>query len=75
MSFPCLFAEYAKGYQAQYKLNDAEFQRMLATVAALGYVNGVDNPLAHFGKGGPSDKLGLFTADAILGHGPRRRTP
>jgi acetyl-CoA C-acetyltransferase len=72
VSFPCLFSEYAKGYQAQYKLNDAEFQRMLATVAALGYVNGVDNPLAHFGKGGPSDKLGLFTADAILGMDPAK---
>jgi acetyl-CoA C-acetyltransferase len=72
VSFPCLFSEYAKGYQAQYKLNDAEFQRMLATVAALGYVNGVDNPLAHFGKGGPSDKLGLFTADAILNMDPQK---
>jgi len=72
VSFPCLFSEYAKGYQAQYKLNDAEFQRMLATVAALGYANGVDNPLAHFGKGGPSDKLGLFTADAILNMDPQK---
>ena len=72
VSFPCLFSEYAKGYQAQYKLDDAEFQRMLATVAALGYQNGVDNPLAHFGKGGPSDKLGLFTADAILNMDPQK---
>jgi acetyl-CoA C-acetyltransferase len=39
---------------------------MLATVAALAYRNGVENPLAHFGRGGPSDRLGLFTADAIL---------
>jgi acetyl-CoA C-acetyltransferase len=39
---------------------------MFATVAALGYKNGLDNPLAHFGKGGPSDKLGLTTAEAIL---------
>lgn len=70
VSFPCLFAEYAKGYQAQYRLDDATFQRMLATIAALGYVNGVDNPLAHFGKGGPSEKLGLFTADAILNMDP-----
>ncbi len=72
VSFPCLFAEYAKGYQAQYKLNDTEFRRMLATVAALGYRNGVDNPLAHFTKGGPSDKLGLFTADAILNMPPEK---
>jgi acetyl-CoA C-acetyltransferase len=72
VSFPCLFAEYAKGYKAHYKLSDADFQRMLATVAALGYKNGVDNPLAHFGKGGPSDKLGLFTADAILNMDPQK---
>ena len=72
VSFPCLFAEYAKGYQAQYKLNDTEFRRMLATVAALGYTNGVDNPLAHFTKGGPSDKLSLFTADAILNLPPEK---
>ena len=72
VSFPCLFAEYAKGYQAQYQLSDTEFQRMLATVAALGYTNGVDNPLAHFGKGGPSDKLGLFSADAILNMPPEK---
>ncbi|MDP2875888.1 MAG: hypothetical protein Q8O00_06870, partial [Holophaga sp.] len=72
VSFPCLFAEYAKGYAAQYNLSPDELSRMLATVAALGYVNGVDNPLAHFGKGGPSDKLGLFTADAILNMPPEK---
>lgn len=66
VSFPCLFSEYAKGYQARYRLGDLELQRMLATVAALGYRNGLDNPLAHFGKGGPSDKLGLVTAEAIM---------
>jgi acetyl-CoA C-acetyltransferase len=66
-SFPCLFAEYAKGYAARYKLSAEELARMLATVAALGYRNGLDNPLAHFGKGGPSDKLCLVTAEAILG--------
>jgi acetyl-CoA C-acetyltransferase len=66
VSFPFLFAEYAKGYKNQYKLNDTEFERMLATVSALDYKNGVDNPLAQFGKGGPSDKQGLFNADAIL---------
>ncbi|MBK8792767.1 MAG: propanoyl-CoA acyltransferase [Holophaga sp.] len=72
VSFPCLFAEYAKGYAAQYNLSADELARMLATVSALGYVNGVDNPLAHFGKGGPSDKLGLFTADAILNMAPEK---
>lgn len=75
VSFPCLFSEYAKGYQARYDLDDAELERMFATVAALGYRNGVDNPLAHFGKGGPSDKLGLFTAEAILALPPEKNPP
>jgi acetyl-CoA C-acetyltransferase len=66
MSFPGLFAEYAKGYQARHRLGDGELARIFATVAALAYRNGVDNPLAHFGRGGPSDRLRLFTADAIL---------
>ncbi len=65
-NFPCLFAEYAKGYAAHYDLSADELSRMLATVAALGYANGLDNPLAHFGRGGPSDRARLVTADAIL---------
>ena len=71
VSFPMLFAEYAKCYKEHYKLNDTEFERMLATVSALAYKNGVDNPLAHFSKGGPPDKQGLFTADAILNLSPK----
>ncbi|MFT3775873.1 MAG: hypothetical protein QM820_61805 [Minicystis sp.] len=66
MTFPGLFAAYAKGYQARWGLGDEELRRMLATVAALCYRNGVHNPLAHFGAGGPTDKAKLFTADAIL---------
>jgi len=66
VSFPCLFAEYAKGYAAHYGLAAQLFARMLASVSALGYRNGLDNPLAHFGKGGPSDRAGLMTEDAIL---------
>ena len=66
MSFPMLFAEYAKGYQTQYQLSDDELARMLATVSALAYRNGVDNPLAQFGKGSPPDKQALFSAEAIL---------
>ena len=66
VSFPCLFAEYAKGYSARYGLSADLFMRMLAAVSALGYRNGLDNPLAHFGKGGPSDRLGLTTAQAVL---------
>jgi len=66
-TFPQLFAAYAKGYAARYGLSGDLLARMLATVAALCYRNGLDNPLAHFGKGGPSDRLGLTSADAILG--------
>ena len=74
MSFPALFAEYAKGYQAKYGLSDAELARQLAHVAALCYRNGLDNPLAHFGKGSPADKLQLVTAEAILGL-PEEKNP
>lgn len=66
MTFPGLFAEYAKGYQKQYNISDTKLREMMAAIAALGYRNGLENPLAHFGKGGPSDRLKLFTADAIL---------
>jgi acetyl-CoA C-acetyltransferase len=72
MTFPALFAEYAKGYRDHYKLGDEKLARMLASTAALCYRNGLENPLAHFGKGGPSDKLGLITADAILGLPPEK---
>ncbi len=72
VSFPCLFAEYAKGYTARYGLDAATLARMLAHVSALGYRNGLDNPLAHFGVGGPSDKLGLSSAEAILGLPPEK---
>ena len=66
MTFPGLFAEYAKGYQAHYRISDEDLHRMLATIAALCYKNGLENPLAHFGKGSPPDRMGLTTAEAIL---------
>jgi len=47
---------------------------MLAAVAALCYRNGLDNPLAHFGKGSPADRLGLSAAAAILGL-PEEKNP
>jgi acetyl-CoA C-acetyltransferase len=72
MTFPGLFAEYAKGYKAKYNIGDADMDRYLATVAALCYANGLENPLAHFGKGGPSDKLALVTAEAILNLPPEK---
>ncbi|SLM17503.1 3-ketoacyl-CoA thiolase [uncultured spirochete] len=65
-TFPGLFAEYAKGYAAQYGFDRPMLAEMLATVSALNYRNGIDNPLAHFGKGGVADRLGLMTAEAIL---------
>lgn len=66
MTFPGLFAEYAKGYQAHYHYTDDELRNMLAAVSALCYRNGIQNPLAHFGQGSPPDKMGLTTAEAIL---------
>lgn len=67
MTFPGLFAELAKAYQAHYKISDDDFRRAFATVAALCYQNGLENPKAHFGAGSIIEKLGLTTADAILG--------
>ncbi|HTX73097.1 MAG TPA: hypothetical protein VMC79_09755 [Rectinemataceae bacterium] len=66
MTFPGLFAEYAKGYAARHGLGRETLARQLAAISALSYRHGVQNPLAHFGKGGPSDRLGLFSAEAIL---------
>ncbi len=65
-TFPGLFAEYAKGYAAQYGFDRPMLAEMLATVSSLNYRNGIDNPLAHFGRGGVADRLGLMTAEAIL---------
>ncbi|HSV56675.1 MAG TPA: hypothetical protein VLH39_06145, partial [Magnetospirillaceae bacterium] len=67
ITFPGLFAEYAKGYALKYGLSQKQLAELLAAAAALCYRNGLENPLAHFGKGGPSDKLGLSVAAAILG--------
>jgi acetyl-CoA C-acetyltransferase len=72
VTFPGLFAEYAKGYRDHYGLTPPELTRMLASVSALCYRNGLDNPLAHFGKGGPSDRLGLVTAEAVLALPPEK---
>jgi acetyl-CoA C-acetyltransferase len=51
MSFPMLFAEYAKGYQAHYQIPTAELEQMLWTAGALCYRNGAENPLAHVRNG------------------------
>jgi acetyl-CoA C-acetyltransferase len=51
MSVPMLFAEYAKGYQAHYKIPNEELEKMLWTAGALCYKNGAENPLAHVQNG------------------------
>lgn len=66
MTFPGLFAEYAKGYKEFYGFSDEELREMLAHVSALMYKNGLENPLAHFGKGSPADRYGLSAAEAVL---------
>ncbi len=66
MSFPMLFAEYAKGYMKHYDISEDELKKMLAHVAGLCYSNGIKNPLAHFGPGSFIEKKGLTTAQAIL---------
>ncbi len=50
-SFPMLFAQYAKGYQAQYKIPNEDLEKMLWTAGALCYKNGAENPLAHVRNG------------------------
>lgn len=66
ITFPGLFAEYAKGYMANYGYSLEDMQKMFAAVSSLSYRNGIENPLAHFSKGGPADRLKLFTPEAIL---------
>ncbi|MGA7838549.1 MAG: hypothetical protein WB996_11315 [Ignavibacteriaceae bacterium] len=66
MTFPGLFAEYAKGYRDYYKIPDDQLRIMLATVAAQCYKNGNENPLAHFGPGSLPERMNLFSAEAIL---------
>jgi acetyl-CoA C-acetyltransferase len=58
-TFPGLFAELAKAYQAHYKFSENELRAMFAHVAALNYKNAAKNPLAHV-QNGPA------TAEAIL---------
>jgi len=53
MSFPMLFAEYAKGYQKHYGIPVETLEKMLWTAGAMCYKNGADNPLAHI-KNGPA---------------------
>ena len=47
MTFPGLFAEFAKGYQEQYQISPEELRVLLAKVAAKNHRNAAANPLAQ----------------------------
>ncbi len=47
MTFPGLFAEYAKGYQAHYGFSDDQRKLMFAKVSAKNHTNALLNPLAQ----------------------------
>ena len=47
MTFPGLFAEYAKGYQEKYGFEDDELRKTLAKIAAKNHRNALENPLAQ----------------------------
>jgi len=63
-SFPMLFAEYAKGYQAQHRIPDSELEQMLWTVGALAYRHGAENPLAHV-RNGPQTVAEIMKLNAL----------
>jgi len=67
-SFPMLFAEYAKGYQAQYKISTEELEKMLWTAGALCYKNGAENPLAH-AKNGPASVEAIMKLNELDARG------
>jgi acetyl-CoA C-acetyltransferase len=68
MSFPMLFAEYAKGYQAHYKIPTEELEKMLWTAGALCYKNGAENPLAHV-KNGPASLEAIMKLNELDARG------
>ncbi len=47
MTFPGLFAEYAKGYKSHYNFSDDELRIMLAKVSAKNHKNALENPFAQ----------------------------
>ena len=47
MTFPGLFAEYAKGYMAKYGYDQDELREVLAKIAAKNHRNALENPLAQ----------------------------
>jgi len=67
-TFPMLFAAYANGYQAHYRIPSEELEKMLCTVAALGYRNGAENPLAHM-KDGPASVEAIMKLNELDARG------
>lgn len=63
-SFPMLFAAYAKGYQAHYKIPDDVLEQMLWTAGALCYKNGAENPLAHV-RNGPASVEAIMKLNVL----------
>lgn len=47
MTFPGLFAEYAKGYKAKFGFTQDQLRTMLAKVASKNHTNALANPLAQ----------------------------
>lgn len=47
MTFPGLFAEYAKGYKKRYDFKEDELREILAKIAAKNHQNALENPLAQ----------------------------
>lgn len=47
VTFPGLFAEYARGYQEQYGISDDKLRTILAKVTAKNHNNALANPLAQ----------------------------
>jgi len=47
MTFPGLFAEYAKGYKKRYGFEEDELRENLAKIAAKNHQNALENPLAQ----------------------------
>lgn len=47
MTFPGLFAEFAKGYMEKFDKTEAEMREILAMISSKNYRNALDNPFAH----------------------------
>lgn len=47
MTFPGLFAEFAKGYMDKFDISESELQDTLAMISSKNYRNALENPYAH----------------------------